>query len=129
MLYSGPAFSVTALGDGIVELKFDLAGESVNKLNQAALQDFDAATQAIAKDESVKGVVVTSGKDVFIVGADITEFGAHVRRGRGGDRDGRPRSEPHAVPRSRTCRCRRSSPSTASASAAASSCALAATTA
>jgi len=81
MLYSGPAFSVTALEDGIVELKFDLAGESVNKLSQAALRDFDAATQAIAKDGSVKGVVVTSGKGVFIVGADITEFGAMFAAG------------------------------------------------
>jgi len=74
MLYSGPAFSAAALGDGIVELKFDLAGDSVNKLNQTALLDFDAATQAIAKDPSVKGVIVTSGKPVFIVGADVTEF-------------------------------------------------------
>ena len=74
MLYSGPAFSATALGDGIVERKFDLAGESVNKLNQVALQDLDAATQAIAKDSSVKGLILTSGKPVFIVGADVTEF-------------------------------------------------------
>ena len=81
MLYTGPAFSAAALGDGIVELKFDLAGESVNKLNQAALRDFAAATQAIAKDGSVKGVVVTSGKAVFIVGADITEFGAMFAAG------------------------------------------------
>jgi 3-hydroxyacyl-CoA dehydrogenase/enoyl-CoA hydratase/3-hydroxybutyryl-CoA epimerase/enoyl-CoA isomerase len=81
MLYSGPAFSATALGDGIVELKFDLAGESVNKLNQTALRDFDAATQAIAKDPSVKGVIVTSGKPVFIVGADVTEFGGMFAAG------------------------------------------------
>ena len=81
MLYTGPAFSAAALGDGIVELKFDLAGESVNKLNQVALRDFAAATQAIAKDGSVKGVVVTSGKAVFIVGADITEFGAMFAAG------------------------------------------------
>ena len=74
MLYTGPAFSAAALGDGIVELKFDLAGDSVNKLNAAALRDFDAATQAIARDASVKGVIVTSGKPVFIVGADVTEF-------------------------------------------------------
>jgi 3-hydroxyacyl-CoA dehydrogenase/enoyl-CoA hydratase/3-hydroxybutyryl-CoA epimerase/enoyl-CoA isomerase len=84
MLYTGPAFSAAALGDGIVELKFDLAGESVNKLNKAALQDFAAATQAIAKDGSVKGVVVTSGKSVFIVGADITEFGAMFAAGEEG---------------------------------------------
>ncbi|MBP6769688.1 MAG: fatty acid oxidation complex subunit alpha FadB [Reyranella sp.] len=81
MLYTGPAFSAAALGDGIVELKFDLAGESVNKLNQVALRDFAAATQVIAKDGSVKGVVVTSGKAVFIVGADITEFGAMFAAG------------------------------------------------
>jgi len=84
MLYTGPAFSAAALGDGIVELKFDLAGESVNKLNQVALRDFAAATQAIAKDGSVKGVVVTSGKAVFIVGADITEFGAMFAAGEEG---------------------------------------------
>jgi 3-hydroxyacyl-CoA dehydrogenase/enoyl-CoA hydratase/3-hydroxybutyryl-CoA epimerase/enoyl-CoA isomerase len=81
MLYTGPAFSAAALADGIVELKFDLAGESVNKLNQVALRDFAAATQAIAKDGSVTGVVVTSGKPVFIVGADITEFGAMFAAG------------------------------------------------
>jgi 3-hydroxyacyl-CoA dehydrogenase / enoyl-CoA hydratase / 3-hydroxybutyryl-CoA epimerase / enoyl-CoA isomerase len=75
MLHSGPAFSVTALGDGIVEVKFDLAGESVNKINALALEDFAAATKAIASDSSVQGIVLTSGKGVFIVGADITEFG------------------------------------------------------
>ena len=75
MLHSGPAFSVTALDDGIVEVKFDLAGESVNKINALALEDFAAATQAIANDTSVKGIVLTSGKGVFVVGADITEFG------------------------------------------------------
>ncbi len=75
MAYSGPAFSTTMLEDGVVELRFDLAGDSVNKLNQVAIKDFDAATQAIAKDPSVKGVIVTSGKSVFIVGADVTEFG------------------------------------------------------
>jgi 3-hydroxyacyl-CoA dehydrogenase/enoyl-CoA hydratase/3-hydroxybutyryl-CoA epimerase/enoyl-CoA isomerase len=84
MLYTGPAFSAAALGDGIVELKFDLAGESVNKLNQVAIRDFDAATQAIAKAPDVKGVVVTSGKPVFIVGADITEFGTMFAAGEEG---------------------------------------------
>jgi 3-hydroxyacyl-CoA dehydrogenase/enoyl-CoA hydratase/3-hydroxybutyryl-CoA epimerase/enoyl-CoA isomerase len=81
MIYSGSAISVTAVGDGIAELKLDLSGESVNKLNRATLQEFDAATQAILKDGSVKGVIVTSGKAVFIVGADITEFGGMFAKG------------------------------------------------
>ena len=37
--------------------------------------------RSIAKDGSVKGVVVTSAKSVFIVGADITEFGAMFAAG------------------------------------------------
>jgi 3-hydroxyacyl-CoA dehydrogenase/enoyl-CoA hydratase/3-hydroxybutyryl-CoA epimerase/enoyl-CoA isomerase len=81
MIYSGSAISVTAVGDGIVELRIDLAGESINKLDQATLREFDAATQAIAKAGNVKGVIVTSGKGVFIVGADITEFGSMFAAG------------------------------------------------
>ncbi len=81
MIYSGSAISVASVGDGIAELKLDLAGESVNKLNKATLQEFDAATRAIAKDGGVKGVIVTSGKPVFIVGADITEFGGMFAQG------------------------------------------------
>jgi 3-hydroxyacyl-CoA dehydrogenase/enoyl-CoA hydratase/3-hydroxybutyryl-CoA epimerase/enoyl-CoA isomerase len=76
MLHSGPAFSAETLGDGLVELKFDLAGESVNKLNQTAVRDLEAAIGAIASEPGVRGVIITSGKAVFIVGADITEFGA-----------------------------------------------------
>ena len=75
MIYSGSAISVSLLGDGIAELKFDLANESVNKFDRATLTELAAATDAIKADKNVKGVVVTSGKGVFIVGADITEFG------------------------------------------------------
>jgi 3-hydroxyacyl-CoA dehydrogenase / enoyl-CoA hydratase / 3-hydroxybutyryl-CoA epimerase / enoyl-CoA isomerase len=81
MIYSGSALSVAEIGDGIVEMKLDLAGESVNKLNQATLREFDAATQAIAKAPGVTGVILTSGKPVFIVGADITEFGGMFAQG------------------------------------------------
>ncbi len=75
MIYSGKAVTVADLGDGIAELKFDLAGESVNKFNRETLNDLGAAVAAIRDSGTVKGVVVTSGKSVFIVGADITEFG------------------------------------------------------
>lgn len=75
MIYSGSAISVALLNDGIAELKFDLANESVNKFDRATLTELAAATDAIKADKNVKGVIVTSGKGVFIVGADITEFG------------------------------------------------------
>jgi 3-hydroxyacyl-CoA dehydrogenase/enoyl-CoA hydratase/3-hydroxybutyryl-CoA epimerase/enoyl-CoA isomerase len=75
MIYSGSAISVSKLNDGIAELKFDLANESVNKFNRATVTELQAATEAIKADSSIKGLIVTSGKGVFIVGADITEFG------------------------------------------------------
>lgn len=74
MIYQGKAITVKPLEGGIVELNFDLKGESVNKFNRLTLSELRAAVDAIKADASVKGVIVTSGKDVFIVGADITEF-------------------------------------------------------
>lgn len=74
MIYEGKAITVKALEGGIVELNFDLEGESVNKFNRLTLNELRQAVDAIKADASVKGVIVTSGKDVFIVGADITEF-------------------------------------------------------
>ncbi|MCA6062279.1 fatty acid oxidation complex subunit alpha FadB [Thalassolituus marinus] len=75
MIYEGKAITVNMIEDGIAELKFDLQGDSVNKFNRVTLEDLSAAVAAIKGNADVKGVLVTSGKDVFIVGADITEFG------------------------------------------------------
>ena len=75
MIYSGKAITVQATDDGIAELCFDLQDDSVNKFNALTLNELQEATAAIAADTSLKGAIVTSGKPVFIVGADITEFG------------------------------------------------------
>tara|TARA_B100001245_G_scaffold91444_1_gene66229 strand:- start:3617 stop:5764 length:2148 start_codon:yes stop_codon:yes gene_type:complete len=76
MIYEGKAITVSMIEDGIAELKFDLQGESVNKFNRVTLDDLKAAVAAISGNSDVKGVLVSSGKAVFIVGADIMEFGA-----------------------------------------------------
>ena len=75
MIYDGTAITVKMVEGGIAELNFNLVGESVNKFNRVTLEDLKAATAAIKGNNDVKGVLVTSGKDCFIVGADITEFG------------------------------------------------------
>jgi 3-hydroxyacyl-CoA dehydrogenase/enoyl-CoA hydratase/3-hydroxybutyryl-CoA epimerase/enoyl-CoA isomerase len=75
MIYEGKAITVKLLEDGIAELNFDLQGESVNKFNRLTLEDLNAAVQSLQGKDEVKGLVVTSSKDCFIVGADITEFG------------------------------------------------------
>ena len=74
MIYEGKAITVKALESGIVELNFDLKGESVNKFNRLTLTELRQAVDALKADGSIKVVIVTSGKDVFIVGADIAEF-------------------------------------------------------
>jgi 3-hydroxyacyl-CoA dehydrogenase/enoyl-CoA hydratase/3-hydroxybutyryl-CoA epimerase/enoyl-CoA isomerase len=74
MIYEGKAITVKALDSGIVELRFDLKGESVNKFNRLTLGELRQAVDTIKADAAIKGVIVSSGKNVFIVGADITEF-------------------------------------------------------
>lgn len=82
MIHSGPAITVQMLDDGIAEFKFDLQNESVNKFNRVTLDDLGAAVQAIKAKPEIKGLLITSGKNFFIVGADITEFGGVFSHGR-----------------------------------------------
>ena len=73
MIYQGNSLSAQLLEDGIIELKFDAQG-SVNKFDQVTLEEFVSAIAAINACSEAKGVVVTSAKSTFLVGADITEF-------------------------------------------------------
>ena len=75
MIYEGKAITVKMIEDGIAELNFNLQGESVNKFDRVTLENLAAAAEALKNNSDVKGLIVTSGKDCFIVGADITEFG------------------------------------------------------
>ena len=53
MIYEGKAITVKALESGIVELKFDLKGESVNKFNRLTLNELRQAVDTIIADASV----------------------------------------------------------------------------
>ena len=76
MIYQSDALTVTRLDGDIAELHFDLQGESVNKFDQSTVESLTAALDALEGEDGIKGLLVTSGKPVFIVGADITEFTA-----------------------------------------------------
>ncbi len=82
MLFQGKSLTCTLLDGGIAELQFNLQDESVNKFNRQTLTELQQATAAIKANSAVKAVVVTSGKEVFIVGADITEFLGLFAQGR-----------------------------------------------
>lgn len=62
------------LENNIAELSFDATDSSVNKFDQLTLQELQQAVTAVKAVQSVKGLLITSNKDSFVVGADITEF-------------------------------------------------------
>ena len=73
MIYQSPTIQVELLEDNIARLCFNAEG-SVNKFDRETLNSLNDALDALTQTQGVKGLMLTSGKDAFIVGADITEF-------------------------------------------------------
>ncbi|EHR6926520.1 fatty acid oxidation complex subunit alpha FadB [Vibrio parahaemolyticus] len=73
MIYQADTLQVKEIQDGIAELSF-CSPKSVNKLDLATLESLDKALDALTSHQGLKGLMLTSDKDAFIVGADITEF-------------------------------------------------------
>ena len=59
--------------EGLVWLTFDKQGESANTFSRQALEELGRALDEIVL-EKPKGLIIRSGKDSFIGGADIQEF-------------------------------------------------------
>lgn len=74
MIYQSDQLTINRLEGDIAELNFDLQGESVNKFDNASVASLTAGLDALEAQSGIKGLLVTSAKPVFIVGADITEF-------------------------------------------------------
>ena len=73
MIYQGKALAVDLLPSRIAHLVFDLEGSSVNKFDQQTLEELQAAVAKL-QNTNIEGVIFSSAKSAFIVGADITEF-------------------------------------------------------
>ncbi|BFM51401.1 fatty acid oxidation complex subunit alpha FadB [Marinomonas sp. THO17] len=74
MIFEGQAVKVAVDDAGVATVTLDLAGESVNKFNSLTLSELSKAVDTLKQTDDLKGVVFASAKDVFVVGADITEF-------------------------------------------------------
>ncbi len=74
MNFAGSHVQLETLDDGIIELRFDAKDTKVNILSQAALLELRSAVDELKQQSDLKGVILTSAKDSFILGADITEF-------------------------------------------------------
>jgi 3-hydroxyacyl-CoA dehydrogenase/enoyl-CoA hydratase/3-hydroxybutyryl-CoA epimerase/enoyl-CoA isomerase len=74
-MYQGQSIQVRPLEGGIVEMCFDRKDDVINKFDARTVSELREAVAAIGKGQGIQGMIVTSAKDAFIVGADITEFG------------------------------------------------------
>jgi 3-hydroxyacyl-CoA dehydrogenase/enoyl-CoA hydratase/3-hydroxybutyryl-CoA epimerase len=65
-------FTLDIDGDGIGLVTWDMPDRSMNLITLQAIDELAAIVELIAGDAAVKGAVITSGKDTFCAGADLT---------------------------------------------------------
>ena len=73
-MYSGENVSLTKIENDFIELNFNNSVGSVNKLDKQTLDELYQALASIKQAKNINGLLITSSKDAFIVGADITQF-------------------------------------------------------
>ncbi|MEX2128222.1 MAG: 3-hydroxyacyl-CoA dehydrogenase NAD-binding domain-containing protein [Xanthobacteraceae bacterium] len=65
-------FKLDVDGDGIALVAWDMPGRSMNVFTMEVMQELADIVEKVAADAAIKGAVVTSGKDTFSGGADLT---------------------------------------------------------
>jgi 3-hydroxyacyl-CoA dehydrogenase/enoyl-CoA hydratase/3-hydroxybutyryl-CoA epimerase len=65
-------FKVETDADGIAVVTWDIPGRSMNVLDATTVEELDAIVTQTTADAAVKGVVITSGKEAFSAGADLS---------------------------------------------------------
>ena len=66
--------------DGIALLTWDMQGRSMNVITLEVMNELDQVIDQVATDPALKGCVVTSGKDSFSGGADLTMLEGFARQ-------------------------------------------------
>src|ERR1700724_1647829 len=70
MAFTNFTFDVDA--DGIALFTWNMPGRSMNVIDAKVMEELEAIVEKVASDAAIKGAVVTSGKDTFCGGADLT---------------------------------------------------------
>src|SRR5947209_16308745 len=65
-------FKVETDADGIALVTWDIPGRSMNVLDTLTIEELGAIVDQTTADTAVKGVVITSGKEAFSAGADLS---------------------------------------------------------
>jgi 3-hydroxyacyl-CoA dehydrogenase/enoyl-CoA hydratase/3-hydroxybutyryl-CoA epimerase len=72
-------FKLDVDADGIALVTWDMPGKSMNVIDLSVVEELARLVEQIAGDAAIKGAVVTSGKDAFCAGADLTLLEALTR--------------------------------------------------
>ena len=65
-------FTVDIDADGIALVTWNMPGRSMNVIDAKVMEELAAIVEQVATDAAIKGAVLTSGKDAFCGGADLT---------------------------------------------------------
>lgn len=65
-------FKIETDADGIALVTWDIPGRSMNVLDTQTIEELGAIVDQTSADAAVKGVVITSGKEAFSAGADLS---------------------------------------------------------
>ncbi len=73
-------FKVETDADGIALVTWDIPGRSMNVLDETTLGELQEIVKQTSADAAVKGVVITSAKEAFSAGADLSMLEGMNRR-------------------------------------------------
>src|SRR5882724_3740243 len=65
-------FELAIDSDGIALLRWNVPDRSMNVITLQGIEELSSIVERLAADAAVKGVVITSAKDTFCAGADLT---------------------------------------------------------
>ena len=75
--------------DGIALITWDMPGRSMNVLSQSSMADIASIIGEIVSNDAIKGAVLTSGKDAFCAGADLSMMGGQAGGSGSGSKEDR----------------------------------------
>ena len=65
-------FTLDVDADGIALITWGMPGKSMNVISMDVISELDGIVDKVTTDAAIKGAVITSGKDAFCGGADLT---------------------------------------------------------
>ncbi|WP_367111487.1 3-hydroxyacyl-CoA dehydrogenase NAD-binding domain-containing protein [uncultured Psychrobacter sp.] len=67
-------FSAKRDNDGIITVSIDQSGRKMNVIGDGFTESFATLVDSFISDDNAKGLILTSGKETFVVGADIDQL-------------------------------------------------------